>query len=161
MARYVSFLICTLFLFSIIGCNVDLTEQGQKDRALAEKVTERLKTRKSVYGEVFKELKYDKTKKGNYNFTFLKTDLQPQEVFDYTLKLLIIVSDINDTVVMTGRSYLSVTGFMGNEKVVVGSYGGGGGIINPFKIQLEGRFAGMQVNENYSVKGGTGGGFKE
>ena len=161
MLKYVSFLFMALFLFSIAGCNIDLTEQGQKDRALAEKTNERLKTRKSVYGEIYKEITYDKASKGNYNFKFLKNDMTAQEVFDYTIKLLIITSDINDTVVMTGRSYLSLTGYMGSEKVVFGTYTGGGGILNPYKIELMGKYAGQQINENYTLKGLSGGGLKQ
>lgn len=160
MLRYIAFFLCALFLVTIIGCDIDLTEQGQKDRALADKVNERLKTRKSVFGDIFGDVTYDKGTKGNYNFTFKKTDLTAQEVFDWTVRLMIVLQEQNDTVVMTGRSYITGTGFMGREKVVFGAYSSGP-TMNPFKITLFGRYENEEYKENYNIKGMKGGGLEE
>ncbi len=160
MIKQISLILCGIFLLTLVGCNIDLSEQGQKDRALADKVNERLKTRKAEFGDIFGPVTYDKAHKGNYNFTFKKTDLTAQEIFDYTLRLMFFLQEQNDTVVMTGRTTISATGYIGREKVSYGTYSSGP-TKNPFKVTLEGKYADEEINETYNIRGMRGGGLPE
>lgn len=152
MHRLVTLLLCGIWLLTMVGCDIDLTEQGQKDRALAEKINARLKARRNVFGGIIETVKYDKKEKGNYNFKFLDRDLEAQDVWDWTFRLLLIVDEQN-SMVATGRSMITVTGHMGKKKVVLGRYTSGAtGKMVPFTITLEGRFAGAEINEDWDPR---------
>jgi hypothetical protein len=149
MVRLVTLLICCLFMLTLMGCKIDLSEQSQRDRALAEKVNEELHTRKFIYWDYVKEIKHLRGTPGNYNFTFLKTDLSAQDVWDWTFRLLLIV-DKCEGKVNTGRSSITLNGYMGGDKVVVGKYISGP-IQIPFRIALEGKFAEESIVEDFTT----------
>ena len=152
MHRFVTLLLCGILLFTITGCHIDLSEQGQKDRSLAEKINAKLKSRKAIFGGVIESVAYDRKEKGNYNFKFLESDIEAQDIWDWTFRLLLIVDEEN-TAVSTGRSMISVTGHMGKEKVVFGRYISGTTTdVIPFTIELEGKFAGAEIKENWDPK---------
>jgi len=152
MHRFVTLLLCGILLFTITGCHIDLSEQGQKDRSLAEKINTKLKSRRAIFRDVIESVKYDRNEKGNYNFKFLNSDLEAQDIWDWTFRLLLIVDEQN-TAVSTGRSTITVTGHMGKEKIIFGRYTSGTTTkIVPFTITLEGRFTGAEVEEDWDPR---------
>jgi len=152
MHRFVTLLLCIIMLFTITGCHIDLSEQGQKDRSLAEKINAKLKSRRAIFRDVIESVAYDRKDKGNYNFKFLDSDLEAQDIWDWTFRLLLIVDEEN-TAVSTGRSSITVTGHIGKEKVVFGRYTSGTTTnAIPFTIDLEGKFAGAEIKEDWNPK---------
>jgi hypothetical protein len=147
MLRFTVVILCAFFILTLSGCDIDLSEQGQKDRAIAEKVTEDLFKRQIIFGEVIKEVKYNKGTKGTYEFNFLKKDLSAQEIFDWTLLLMQTVERA-DAAVASGRGALTVNGKMGGDHVVTGKYISGPREI-PYVITLEGTMAGQSIIDIY------------
>jgi hypothetical protein len=149
MLRFVTLLFCGFMLLTMVGCDIDLSEQHSKDVGLEEKINQNLRSRKNIFGDIIESVKLEKKSEGNYNFNFQKTDLEAQDVWDWTYRLLLIVDEQN-TAVSTGRSSITVTGHMGKEKVVVGRMiSGQTSNPVPFTITLEGKYAAETILEDW------------
>jgi len=150
MLRLLAIILLSIFFLGFVGCDIDLSEQGSKDRALEEKVIARLKARKNIFGGIIESVHFIRRSEGVYKFDFLKDDLEAQDVWDWTFRFLLIIDEENTTVA-TGRSLITVKGYMGRSKVVTGTVSAGAtGNIVPFRITLEGDYAGATIIEDWN-----------
>ena len=150
MFRLIAFILLSICFLSFIGCDIDLSEQGSKDRALEEKANAGLKSRKNIFGDIIENVHFIRRSDGIYTFDFLKEDLEAQEVWDWTFRFLMIMDEEN-TAVATGRSLITVKGYMGKTHVVTGTVSTGvTGRVVPFGITLEGSYAGATIIEDWN-----------
>ncbi len=148
MLRFTAIVLCAFFILILAGCHIDLSEQGQKDRALAEKMNQDLYKRQIIFGDMVKEITYNRREKGVYSFKFLKSDLSAQDVWDWTLLMMQVV-DRAENAVQSGRGSITIKGYIGGDQVVTGKLISGPRDI-PFIITLEGPMAGQEVIEGFN-----------
>jgi hypothetical protein len=148
MLRFTAVILFAFLILILAGCSIDLSEQGQKDRAIAEKMNQDLFKRQVIFGDMIKEVTYNKRDKGVYSFKFLKSDLTGQDVWDWTLLMMQVVERAERDV-SSGRGSITLKGYMGRNHVVTGKLISGPRDI-PFVITLEGSMAGQEVIESYN-----------
>lgn len=152
MFRLFAFILLSICFLGFIGCDIDLSEQGNKDRALEEKANAGLHSRKNIFGDILENVHFVRRSEGIYTFDFLTEDLEAQDVWDWTFRFLMIIDEEN-TAVATGRSLITVKGYMGKTHVVTGTVSTGvTGNIVPFRITLEGPYAGAEIIEDWDPR---------
>ena len=76
MFRFLAIFLLSICFLGFVGCDIDLSEQGSKDRALEEKANGRLRARKNIFGDVIENVYFLRRSEGVYKFDVVKEDLE-------------------------------------------------------------------------------------